>query len=51
MAWRTRTSLKGFWSVRIERWLKMLATTSIVRRFGRRCFTASLICAHSVRKM
>ena len=29
----------------------MLVTTSAVRRFGRFCFSASLICTHSVRKM
>ncbi len=29
----------------------MFATTSMVRRFGRFCATALLICAHSVRKI
>ena len=28
MAWRTRTSLKGFWSVRIEMWDITLAGNS-----------------------
>ena len=50
MAWRTRTSLNGFWSVRIEMWLMTVATGySSVWSFGRFCLSVSLICTQSVR--
>ena len=49
IAWRTRTSLNGFWSVRIEMWLMTLDGNSTVLRFGRFCLSVSLICTQSVR--
>ena len=51
MAWRTRTSLNGFWSVRIEMWLITLAGNSAVWRLGRVLLSLSLICTQSVRLM
>jgi hypothetical protein len=49
MAWRTRTSLKGFWSVRMEMCDMTLAGNSAVWIRGRFCLTVSLICTQSVR--
>src|SRR5206468_62770 len=50
-ACRTRTSLNGSWSVRIEMWVSTLLGNSAVRRFGRFCLSVSLICTQSVRLM
>jgi hypothetical protein len=49
IAYRTRMSLNGFWSVRIEMWLMTGEGNSTVCSFGRFCLSVSLICTQSVR--
>ena len=49
IAWRTRTSLNGLPSVRIERWLITAEGYSTLFRLGRFCLSVSLICTQSVR--
>ena len=48
-AWRTRTSLHGFWSVRIERSFTTFDVNSAVRSDGRVWRSRSLIATQSVR--